>query len=108
MERLIFGLAACDACRKARKALPEARLVDVREEGVPGAVLEAALAEFGAALVNTRSTTWRGLSPEARALPPAELLRAHPAVMKRPLIALGDRLFLGWTPAVEAAVRAES
>ena len=54
---LIYGLKNCDTCRKAKKALPEAQLVDVREEGVPTAVLEKAHAQFGAALLNTRSTT---------------------------------------------------
>ncbi|MFD2739011.1 ArsC/Spx/MgsR family protein [Sulfitobacter aestuarii] len=92
----LYGLKNCDSCRKALKALPQAKLVDVRDEGVPRPVLEMALAQFGDRLVNTRSTTWRGLDESARATAPLELLQAHPALMKRPLIARGDRLYLGW------------
>ncbi|MEL7259141.1 MAG: ArsC/Spx/MgsR family protein, partial [Pseudomonadota bacterium] len=82
----MFGLKSCDTCRKARKALPEAEFVDVREQGVPASVLEAALETFGDALINTRSTTWRALSDEDRARASLALLQAHPTVMKRPLI----------------------
>ncbi|MEO1380671.1 MAG: ArsC/Spx/MgsR family protein, partial [Pseudomonadota bacterium] len=78
----MFGLKSCDTCRKARKALPDAEFVDVREQGVPAAVLEAALDVFGDALINTRSTTWRALSDEDRALASLALLQAHPTVMK--------------------------
>ena len=103
---LIYGLKNCDTCRKAKKALPEAQLVDVREEGVPTAVLEKAHAQFGAALLNTRSTTWRGLDDAARKEEPLALIQAYPALMKRPLIAVGDRLFLGWSKEIEADVQA--
>ncbi|MGR3503859.1 ArsC/Spx/MgsR family protein [Pseudaestuariivita sp.] len=102
----LYGLKTCDTCRKALKALPGAQLVDVRAEGVPEAVLEAALAEFGDALVNTRSTTWRGLSEEERAAAPMELLKTHPTLMKRPLIDDGGTLHLGWSRATQAALGA--
>ncbi|WP_372884953.1 ArsC/Spx/MgsR family protein [Shimia sp.] len=100
----LYGLKTCDTCRKALKALDNAVLVDVRDPGVPEAVLARALAEFGAALVNRRSTTWRGLDAAGRERPPLELLRAHPALMKRPLIEAGGRLHLGWGPEVQAAL----
>jgi len=103
---LVYGLKNCDTCRKALKALPDATLVDVRAEGVPPEVMQAALAQFGAALLNTRSTTWRGLSEETRQDPPETLMAAHPALMKRPLIAVDKSLFLGWNSDVEAAVNA--
>jgi len=101
----LYGLKSCDTCRKALKALPGVVLVDVRADGVPQAVLEAAQARFGAALVNTRSTTWRGLSEAERDRPAPELLAAHPALMKRPLIVTGEgEMYLGWTPEVRAAL----
>lgn len=103
-EVLIYGLKTCDSCRKALKALPGARLVDVRSEGVPGAVLRRAEAEFGAALLNTRSTTWRGLSETERDGAPLDLIAAHPALMKRPLIDDGTRLHLGWTAETREAL----
>ena len=97
----LYGLSTCDTCRKARKALPGVAFVDVRADGVPLAVLGAALDRFGAGLVNTRSTTWRGLTPDQRAADPLALLQAHPTLMKRPLVVDGDRMVLGWDKAAQ-------
>ncbi|ABG31488.1 arsenate reductase [Roseobacter denitrificans] len=102
----LYGLKNCDTCRKALKALPDATLVDVRSEGVPDAVLEQAYHAFGDQLLNTRSTTWRGLDEEARARPALALLKEHPALMKRPLIQQGSVLHLGWSKETQAALGA--
>lgn len=101
---ILYGLKTCDTCRKALKALPEADFCDVRAGGVPDGVLARAQARFGAALINTRSATWRGLGPDERAVPPLDLIRRHPAVMKRPLIVDGERMHLGWDDGVRAAL----
>lgn len=103
---LIYGLKNCDTCRKALKALPEAQLVDVRVDGLPVEVLDLALAQFGATLLNTRSTTWRTLDAEERQRDPRALLIDHPSLMKRPLIAVDKHLFLSWNKEVEAEVKA--
>ncbi len=97
----IYGLKACDTCRKALKSLEGAVLVDVRADGVPEPVMATAWATFGRALLNTRSTTWRGLSETERAGDPLDLIRAHPALMKRPLIVQGSRMTLGWDAAAQ-------
>jgi arsenate reductase len=101
---IIYGLKNCDTCRKAVKALPEASLQDVREAPVPGDTLSAALATFGDALMNTRSTTWRNLPEGERGGAPLDLIRRHPALMKRPLIDAGGTLYLGWGKDVQAAL----
>ncbi|NOD62873.1 MULTISPECIES: ArsC/Spx/MgsR family protein [unclassified Ruegeria] len=93
----LYGLKTCDTCRKALKSLPDAVFLDVRIDGVPEPVLSQAFAEFGNALLNTRSTTWRGLDESQRAKVPLELLKEHPTLMKRPLIEDNGRLLLGWT-----------
>ncbi|NOD35909.1 MULTISPECIES: ArsC/Spx/MgsR family protein [unclassified Ruegeria] len=93
----LYGLKTCDTCRKALKSLPDAELVDVRQDGVPGSVLSQAFVEFGNALLNTRSTTWRGLDQSQREKAPMELLKEHPTLMKRPLIEKDGKLLLGWT-----------
>ena len=80
--------------------------IDVRAEGVPDAVLQDAYDRFGQALLNTRSTTWRGLSEDERAQPELTLLRQHPALMKRPLITLGDKMFLSWSSEIESDLKA--
>lgn len=100
----IYGLKNCDTCRKAAKALPDFELVDVRAIGVPADVMAAAFAQFEAQLLNTRSTTWRGLSEDERTGAPLDLIAAHPALMKRPLIVSGDQMYLGWTKDTQAAL----
>ena len=100
----IYGLKNCDTCRKAVKLLQSAVLVDVRVEGVPAGIMAAAFAQFEDALLNTRSTTWRGLTEEERAGAPLELIAQYPALMKRPLIVDGDQMYLGWTKEVQAGL----
>ncbi|HKK97642.1 MAG TPA: ArsC/Spx/MgsR family protein [Marivita sp.] len=101
---ILYGLKNCDTCRKALKALPNAELVDVSATPVPGPILDQALVTFGEKLLNTRSTTWRGLDENERAGTPKDLLIAHPKLMKRPLIADGDTLYLGWDKQTQAAL----
>ncbi len=101
---IIYGLKNCDVVRKARKALPGAAMHDVRDAPLSRKKLEGFLAAFPDALVNTRSTTWRKLSQQERASDPITLLQAHPALMKRPLIEAGDKLYLGWSPETAAAL----
>lgn len=102
----IYGLKNCDTCRKALKALPGAVLVDIRAEGMPEGLLERAYQTFGDKLLNTRSTTWRGLDEAQRTEAPLALIAQHPALMKRPLIAVDKSIFLGWAKDVEADVKA--
>jgi arsenate reductase len=98
----IFGLKNCDACRKALKALEQSELFDVRADGMPVEVMKLAFAQFGEALLNTRSTTWRGLSEEERSGTPLDLIAQYPALMKRPLIVDGDQMYLGWSKEIQA------
>lgn len=101
----VYGIKTCDTCREALKALPDATLVDVRNDDMPEGLLTRALETFGSALVNTRSTTWRGLSEAERARPQQELLIDHPTLMKRPLIEVEDGgLLLGWTDQTRTAL----
>ncbi|HHB81284.1 MAG TPA: arsenate reductase [Aliiroseovarius sp.] len=102
----IYGLKNCDTVRKAMKSLAQAgyapELVDLRAAGLSAEDFAPWLARFGAALVNQRSTTWRGLDEAERARPPEALLAAHPALMKRPLIIHDGQMTLGWTPQAQA------
>jgi arsenate reductase-like glutaredoxin family protein len=102
----IYGLKTCDTCRAAVKALAGrgAVLVDIRETPLDDATRARFLAAFGDALVNRRSTTWRGLDDGARAAAPEALLADHPALMKRPVIEDGAALYLGWDAGVRAAL----
>lgn len=102
----IYGLKTCDTCRAAVKALEGrgAVLVDIRADPLDDATRARFLTEFGGALVNTRSTTWRGLDEAERGRPPEALLADHPALMKRPVIEAEGRLYLGWDAGVRAAL----
>lgn len=103
----VYHLKACDTCRKALKALTakgyDVNAIDVRADGLPKAAVKKIAAVVGwEALLNTRSTTWRGLDDadkanmtEAKAL---DLIATHPTLMKRPAI-MGEQITVGWTKA---------
>lgn len=98
---VLHGLKTCDTCRKALKELAssgiDARLRDLRTDPVTPAELARWSADFGPALLNTRSTTWRSLTPHERGIDPVELMTTHPALIKRPVVESPDHLCLGWT-----------
>ncbi len=107
----IYTLSSCDTCRKALKLLRAAghdlQVVDVRADGIAPADLAALAAAFGPRLVNRASATWRGLDAASRAKPPAELIAAHPTVMKRPAMFYQGAWHLGWDAATRARVLGE-
>ncbi len=109
----VWHLKTCDTCRKAIRALREAGhdpdLIDVRADGVDAATLTQWMATVGRErLLNTRSTTWRGLPETDREdlddAKAAALMTAHPTLMKRPVIEAGGAVHVGWTKDVQAAV----
>ena len=99
----IFGIKTCDTCRKAVKATG-AELHDVRSAPLDAATLAQFWEAFGEALLNRKSTTWRGLSEADRARDPRALLADHPTLMKRPVIEAEGRLYLGWGAEVQSAL----
>lgn len=103
-----FGLKSCDTCKKALKSLAERgivpQVIDVRSDGVSAADRATIAQEFGEAAINRASTTWRALDESTRALPVADLLAAHPTVMKRPVIDGPAGWSIGWKPDVQANV----
>lgn len=107
----VYHLKACDTCRKAIKALQSAghelNLHDVRADGLDTAIVETLEATLGYdALVNKRSTTWRGLDDAVKAnldrATALSLLVENPTLMKRPVIQEGDNYTIGWTKDVQA------
>lgn len=103
---IVYGIKTCDTVKKAVKALEAAghvvRLRDVRAEPLSPDEIAEFTDAFGERLINRASTTWRGLDEAARARPMADLLAAHPTLMKRPVIR-GKVLTLGWDKAAQAA-----
>lgn len=96
----VYGLDACDTCRKARNWLKRFDIahafVDYRDQRVPAETLKAWAAQLGGwdKLINRASTTWRQL-PEARKAPASDpewtlLIKEHPALVKRPVLVTDD------------------
>lgn len=108
----VYGLKTCDTCRKALRWLESEgiahRFHDVRADGLDAKALQAWIGELGwEVLVNTQSTTWRGLDDGQKtgldAKKAAALILAHPALMKRPVFDLGHRRLVGFkAPQMEA------
>ena len=63
---IIYGLKNCDACKDLLKVEPDFELFDVSITPVPENILEKAIENFGEALINKRSLTWRKLDIETR------------------------------------------
>lgn len=110
MTLTVYHLKTCDTCRKAIKALEAAghstKLIDVRADGVSMSELVKIESLVGwESLLNTRSTTWRGLSDiekngvdKDKAL---TLMCQHPTLIKRPVIMDQTHVTLGWTTPVQ-------
>ncbi len=108
MKLTVWGLKSCDTCRKAVRALEaagrEVAFRDVRAEPLLAGEIAGLLDAFGEAVVNRKSTTWRGLSDDDRTLPAETLLAEHPTLMKRPVLYADGAFHLGWTTDVQAAL----
>ena len=111
----IYGIPNCDTCRKARKWLDanslEYHFHDLRADGLDKASLHkwAAVVDWKK-LLNTRSTTWRGIAEadkqnldRARAI---DLMLAHPTLVKRPLAESGESILVGFNEADYANLKA--
>ena len=109
----LYGIANCDAVKKARAQLAAGGrshvFVDFKKCGVPAERLDAWLQALGwQALLNRKGTTWRGLTPADRdAVVDADSARAlmlrEPSLIKRPVVEWADgRVTVGFDPEVWA------
>ncbi|MEX0824497.1 MAG: arsenate reductase [Woeseia sp.] len=103
---ILYGIASCDSCRKARNWLDENgvdfRFHDLRKDGIEVQMLERWSEKIGwEKLLNRQSATWRRI-PEAdrenighdRAI--AAMLE-HPTLVKRPVLQRGKTVLSGFT-----------
>lgn len=106
----LYGIPNCDTVKRARKTLDSAGIIhhfhDFRRDGLSPEQAQSWLDTLGAdQLINRRGTTWRQLDSTAQAQADsgqaAQLLRDHPALIKRPVIDRGDALRVGF-PAKQA------
>ena len=101
---IVYGIKNCDSVKKCRALLQQQQrehtFHDYRSDGIDQDLLKRFLAELGAeAIVNRRGTTWRQLPDERKCEADddrlIDLLLAMPALIKRPIIDDGKRLWLG-------------
>ena len=103
----IYGIRNCDSMKKAMRWLDERgveyRFHDYRKDGLDVARLEAWEKELGwEVLLNRRGQLWRKLPQSQRdsidrgsAL---KLMQDNPGIIKRPLLDLGKRRVIGFSP----------
>jgi len=107
MSITIYGIRNCDTMKKARAWLEAAGVEhvfhDYRVQGLDESLLRGWVALVGwEALLNRAGTTFRKLPQveregldEARAL---RLMLGEPAMIRRPVLALGGRIVVGFRP----------
>ncbi len=103
----LYGIPNCGSCKKARAWLDERGLTyrfhDFRKDGLDADWLAALIARLGfEVLINRRGTTWRQLDASQQAdWTPAKahaLILQYPTLIKRPLLAHGNEVLIGFTP----------
>src|SRR5690554_4491455 len=108
MTIAVYGIPNCDTVRKARKWL-DSRAIhyqfhDVREQPVAAEAIEAWLLQLGLdQVINKRSTAWRQLTNQQQQVADNDaaitLLQEFPTLMKRPLLAVDDKFWVGFNEA---------
>lgn len=104
---ILYGIRNCDTVKKARAWLDGAGVHhafhDYKVSGVPEGELRRWVQQLGwEALLNRSGTTFRKLPEADRADLDSEravaLMLAHPSAIRRPVLAVGDRLLVGFQP----------
>ena len=96
----IYGIKNCDSCKKAVKHFGDrAEFRDIRKFQLSKETLKKFFQHFGEQLLNTRSKTWKTLTPSEKSLDTLQLLNRCPTVMKRPVIECSEseKKTIGWS-----------
>jgi arsenate reductase len=103
----IYGIKNCDTMKKARAWLDEHGIAyvfhDYKSAGIERGVLEQWAGQVGwETLINRAGTTFRALPDdkkeglnERKAL---ALMTAQPAMIKRPVLVIGEEILVGFKP----------
>jgi Spx/MgsR family transcriptional regulator len=103
----LYGIKNCDSVKKARSWLDAQPIVyafhDYRVEGLSAELLEIFVEQLGIdAILNQRSTSWRQLDDAQKQNLTAEkaqqLILSNPTLLKRPIVAIGEQLLVGFNP----------
>ena len=108
----LYGIKNCDTMKKARDWLDAHKAAyvfhDYKTAGIARPVLEGWVKALGwEALLNRAGTTFRKLPEERKENLDAEkavaLMLEQPSMIKRPVLARGDKLLVGFRPEQYAA-----
>ena len=103
----LYGIKNCDSVKKARVWLDNKQVNysfhDYRVDGLDSDLLQRFVDQLGVdAILNQRSTSWRQLSEEQKSdMTPEkamQLMLETPTLIKRPILSIGDQLFVGFKP----------
>jgi arsenate reductase len=104
---VVYGIDNCDQVRKARSWLRAQGVVfrfhDFRGDGLDASLLARWMGHLPwDALLNRRGLSWRHLEASRKAsvvdqASAAELMLAHPTLVKRPVLEAGDRIVVGFS-----------
>lgn len=116
MPRMItlYGIPNCDTVKKARTWMQAQGLTvafhDFKKQGVPADELARWVQQLGwETVLNRKGTTWRQLDEATRtgvvdAASAQAVMLAHPSTIKRPVVAWGSGLTVGFVPEKWAAL----
>lgn len=102
----LYGIKNCDTVKKARQWLDQHgiayRFHDLRADGLNATQVSTWLDALGIeAVVNKRSTTWKGLAPELRDNFTRDIAESvilqEPTLIKRPLLDTGSGFHVGFS-----------
>ena len=103
----LYGIKNCDSVKKARSWLDALQIAyafhDYRVDGLAPGLLQHFIDELGIeAILNQRSTSWRQLDDAQKQDLTAEkarqLILNNPTLLKRPIVAIGEQLLVGFNP----------
>lgn len=108
MKPIIHGIKNCDTMKKALHWLDERDILyvfhDYKKEGADRSKLVAWCKVVGwKSLINTKGTTWKGLSPEEQQSITAQgtavaFMLANPSAIRRPVVEANGQLLIGFDP----------
>lgn len=106
MNIILYGIKNCDTIKKARRWLEKQKIEytfhDFRIDGLDKKMLEEFLKYIDwEILLNKRGTTWRKLPETQKEIltkaKAVELMLEHPAIIKRPVLSLGENILVGFS-----------
>lgn len=109
----LYGIKNCDTVKRARERLDadgiDYRFHDFKTEGLSRELAQSWIDALGVdAVVNRKGTTWRKLDAKTQdglsTTNAAALLSREPSLVKRPVIAHGQQLSVGFAKADEQAI----